>query len=97
MSTLFSIDRIPQFFMNKRSRLKANVKASDSVGKVTFAVSSFGNRKKSEVTTIIATETNPLQEKKLCKGMRNLYEHIRAREELFKTLTAILMGNDMAA
>lgn len=33
-----------------RSRLKKNVKASLSMGKVTFTTSSFGNRKKREVT-----------------------------------------------
>lgn len=34
----------------KRNRLKASVKASSSIGKVTFTTSSFGNRKKREVT-----------------------------------------------
>ena len=34
----------------KRNKLKASVKASSSMGKVTFTVSSFGNRKKREVT-----------------------------------------------
>lgn len=43
----------------KRSRLKANVKASDSVGKVTFVVSSFGNRKKREVTQDVFTKKSP--------------------------------------
>lgn len=40
----------------KRGRLKSTVKASDSVGKVTFAVSSFGNRKKREVTQDVFTK-----------------------------------------
>ena len=34
----------------KRNRLKASVKASSSMGKVTFTTSSFGNRNKREVT-----------------------------------------------
>lgn len=43
-------------YPKKRSRLKANVKSGDSVGKVTFAVSSFGNRKKREVTQDVFTK-----------------------------------------
>lgn len=40
----------------KRNKLKACVKASPSVGKVTFTASSFGNRKKREVTQEIFTK-----------------------------------------
>lgn len=58
----------------KRNKLKSGVKASSSIGKVTLTTTSFGNRKKREVTqdvyakegfkpvkitTIVTTETNP--------------------------------------
>lgn len=40
----------------KRGRLKAHVKAGNSIGKVTFTVSSSGNRKKREITQDVFTK-----------------------------------------